>query len=74
MRSVYMQNKDRIRNYFDRIVNAWADKDTAELDFIRSKAFNDYFNGILTYNQSTVIMETITKCMLVIEREKYEND
>ena len=66
-----MKNTERLRSYFDRIVNAWADKDTAELGFIRSKVFNDYFNGILTYDQSTVIMETITKCMLVIERKRY---
>lgn len=74
MRCVHMQNKDRIRHYFDRIANAWADKDTAELGFIRSKAFNDFHIGLLTYNQSTVILETISKCLLVIEREKYEND
>lgn len=67
-----MKNTERLRNYFDRIVNAWADNDTHELEFIRSKAFNDYFNGILTYNQSTVILETISKCLLVIEREKYD--
>lgn len=72
--SVHMQNKDRIRHYFDRIVNAWSENDRAELEFIRSKAFNDYYNGILTYDQSTVILETISKCILVIEREKYEND
>ena len=69
-----MKNAEILRSYFDRIVNALASKDTAELNFIRSKAFNDYYNGILTYNQSTVILETISKCMLVIEREKYEND
>ena len=69
-----MKNTERLRNYFDRIVNAWADNDRPELEFIRSKTFNDYFNGILTYNQSTVILETISKCMLVIDREKYEND
>lgn len=45
-----MKNAERLRSYFDRIVNAWANKDTAELGFIRSKAFNDYYNGILTYN------------------------
>lgn len=66
-----MKNKERIRHYFDRIVNAWADKDTAELGFIRSKAFIDFYNGILTYDQSTVILETISKCMLLIERERY---
>ena len=69
-----MKNTERLRCYFDRIVNAWSDKDRSELEFIRSKAFNDYYNGILTYNQSTVILDTISKCMLVIEREKYEND
>lgn len=66
-----MKNTERLRNYFDRIVNAWADNDIAEFGFIRNEAFNDYFNGILTYNQSTVILETISKCLLVIEREKY---
>lgn len=66
-----MKNTERLRSYFDRIVNAWADKDESELEFIRSKTFNDYFNGILTYNESTVILETISKCLLVIEREKY---
>ena len=66
-----MKNTERLRSYFDRIVNAGADNDTSELKFIRSKAFNDYFNGILTYNQSTVILETISKCVLVIDREKY---
>ena len=66
-----MKNTERLRNYFDRIVNAWQDNDTSELNFIRSKAFNDYYNGILTYNQSTVILDTISKCLLVIEREKY---
>lgn len=69
-----MKNAERLRRYFDRVVNAWTENDTAELNFIRSKAFSDYYNGILTYNQSTVILETISKCMLVIEREKYEND
>ena len=68
-----MKNTERLRNYFDRIVNAWADNDTHELQFIRSKVFNDYSIGILTYNQSTVILETISKCLLVIEREKYAN-
>lgn len=66
-----MKNAERLRRYFDRIVNAWTDKDTAELGFIRSKTRNDYFNGILTYDQSTVILETISKCLLLIEREKY---
>lgn len=66
-----MKNTERLRSYFDRIVNAWANKDTAELGFIRSKAINDYYNGILTYDQSTVILETISKCLLVIDREKY---
>lgn len=65
-----MKNTERLRSYFDRIVDAWSDNDKAELEFIRSKTINDYFNGILTYNQSTVIMETISKCMLVIEGEK----
>ena len=69
-----MKNTERLRNYFDRIVNAWSENDRPELEFIRSKAFNDYYNGILTYNQSTVILDTISKCLLVIEREKYEND
>ena len=68
-----MKNKERFRNYLDRIVDAWADNDIAELGFIRNETFNDYFNGILTYNQSTVILETISKCLLVIEREKYAN-
>ena len=67
-----MKNAERLRSYFDRIVDAWVDNDTSELKFIRSKAFNDYYNGILTYNQSTVILETISKCLLVIEREKYD--
>ena len=66
-----MKNTERLRSYFDRIVDAWADNDTYELEFIRSKTINDYFNGILTYNQSTVILETISKCVLVIDREKY---
>lgn len=66
-----MKNTERLRRYFDRIVNAWVDKDTAELGFIRSKAFNDFYNGILTYDQTTVILETISKCLLVIERGKY---
>ena len=68
-----MKNKERFRNYLDRIVDAWSDNDIAELGFIRNETFNDYFNGILTYNQSTVILETISKCLLVIEREKYAN-
>lgn len=67
-----MKNTERLRNYFDRIVDAWTDNDTSELNFIRSKAVSDYYNGILTYNQSTVILEAISKCLLVIEREKYE--
>lgn len=66
-----MKNTERLRNYFDRIVDAWSDNETSELEFIRNDTFNDYFNGILTYNQSTVILETISKCLLVIEREKY---
>ena len=69
-----MKNKERIRHYFDRIVDAWSDNDKHELGFIRSKTFNDFYIGLLTYNQSTVILETISKCLLVIEREKYEND
>ena len=69
-----MKNTERLRNYFDKIVNAWSDNDKYELGFIRSKVLNDYFNGTLTYNQSTVLMETISKCMLLIDREKYEND
>lgn len=68
-----MKNTEILRSYFDRIVNAWADKDTAELGFIRSKTINDYFNGILTYDQSTVILEAISKCLLVIDREKYDD-
>ena len=66
-----MKNTERLRNYFDRIVDAWAANDTSELEFIRSETINDYYNGILTYNQSTVILETISKCVLVIDREKY---
>ena len=66
-----MKNTERLRSYFDRIVDAWAVSDTRELEFIRSKTINDYFNGILTYDQSTVIMETISKCVLVIDKEKY---
>lgn len=65
-----MKNTEILRSYFDRIVNAWVSKDIAELRFIRSKTFDDYFNGIITYNQSTVILGTISNCMLVIEREK----
>ena len=65
-----MKNKERFRNYFNRVVDAWADNDECELKFIRSKAINDYFNGILTYNQSTVILETISKCLLAIEKGK----
>ena len=68
-----MKNTERLRSYFDRIVDAWVDNDTYELEFIRCKAINDYFNGILTYNQSTVILETISKCVLVIDREKYKD-
>ena len=68
-----MKNTERLRNYFDRIVDAWTDNDEYELKFIRSKAINDYYNGILTYNQSTVILETISKCLLDIERKKYED-
>ena len=68
-----MKNKERFRNYFNRVVDAWADNDEYELKFIRSKTINDYYNGILTYNQSTVILETICKCLLLIEREKYED-
>ena len=66
-----MKSTERLRSYFDRVVDAWADNDTYELEFIRSKTINDYFNGIITYNQSTVILETISKCVLVIDREKY---
>ena len=66
-----MKNTERLRNYFDRIVDAWAANDTSELEFIRSETINDYYNGILTYNQSTVILETLSKCLLVIDREKY---
>ena len=68
-----MKNTERLRSYFDRIVDAWVDNDTSELKFIRRKTINDYYNGILTYNQSTVILETICKCLLVIEREKYDD-
>lgn len=68
-----MKNKERFRNYFNRVVDAWADNDEYELKFIRSKTINDYYNGILTYNQSTVILETICKCLLLIEREKYDD-
>lgn len=68
-----MKNTEILRRYFDRIINAWSSKDTAELRFIRSKAFNDYYNGILTYNQSTVILSTISNCMLFIERERYDD-
>lgn len=68
-----MKNKERFRNYFNRVVDAWADNDEYELKFIRSKAINDYYNDILTYNQSTIILETITKCLLLIEREKYDD-
>ena len=66
-----MKSTERLRSYFDRVVDAWADNDTYELEFIRSKTINDYINGIITYNQSTVILETISKCVLVIDREKY---
>ena len=66
-----MKNKERIRHYFDRIVDAWSDNDKYELGFIRSKVFNDYFNGTLTYDQSTVLLDIISKCMLGIYREEY---
>ena len=68
-----MKNKERLRSYFDRIVDAWADNDEYELKFIRSKAFSDYYSGILTYNQSTVILSTISNCILVIDRERYDD-
>ena len=68
-----MKNTERLRDYFNLIVDAWAYNDTWGLEFIRTKTINDYFNGIITYNQSTVILETISKCVLVIDREKYAN-
>lgn len=66
-----MKNAERLRSYFDRIVDAWTENDSHELDFIRIKAITDYYNGILTYYQSTVILETVSKCMLLIKRERY---
>ena len=68
-----MKNRERLRSDFYWIIEAWLDNDAYGLEFIRTKTINDYYNGILTYNQSTVILETISKCLLVIERKKYED-
>ena len=66
-----MKNREKLRSYFYWIVDAWSANDKYGLEFIRTKTINDYYSGILTYNQSTVILETISKCLLVIDREKY---
>ena len=67
------KNREKLRSYFYWIVDAWSYNDKYGLEFIRTKTINDYYNGVLTYNQSTVILETITKCLLLIEREKYDD-